>query len=145
MTLDLERKQQRLDRYTITGLGALSIGAFAGAAHQAMLDGLLTASAAVQTTLSVISVAGLLVFGAAFTALYLMGRRLDQRERAAIGDELAVVLSRRAAVSAFVVTYVTAVVFSAIPADPELSGRTVALLIVGVAMGTLAIARRRAQ
>ena len=145
MTLDLERKQQRLDRYTITGLGALSIGSFAGAAHQAVLDGFLTAGTPVQTTLSVISVAGLVLFGVAFTALYVMGRRLDQRERAAIGDELAVVLSRSAAVSAFGFTYITAVVFSAIPADPELSGRTVALLIVGVSMGTLAIARRRAQ
>ena len=80
MTLDLERKQQRLDRYTITGLGALSIGSFAGAAHQAVLDGFLTAGTPVQTTLSVISVAGLVLFGVAFTALYVMGRRLDQRE-----------------------------------------------------------------
>ena len=83
MTLDLERKQQRLDRYTITGLGALSIGSFAGAAHQAVLDGLLTAGTRVQTTLSVISVAGLVLFwlGGDFVSSRIVLHRVNRWER----------------------------------------------------------------
>lgn len=144
MALDLERTQRRLDRYTIIGLTALSLGAFAGAWHQAILDGFAGGGAGLETALLVISVVGLVMFGAAFTGLYLMGRRLDERERAAIGDELAVMLSRRAAVFAFALSYVTAVLFGSLPFATELSGRTVALVIVGVATGALAVARRRA-
>jgi hypothetical protein len=144
MTLDLERTQQRLDRFTIIGLAALSLGSFAGAWHQAILDGFVGGGAGLETALLVVSVVGLVTFGVAFTALYLMGRRLDERERAAIGDELAVVLSRRAAGFAFILSFVTAVLFGSLPFATELSGRTVALVIVGVATGALAVARHRA-
>lgn len=144
MTLDVERKQRQLDGFTVAGLTGLSLGSLAGAAREFGLGDWIEVGGAIDTTLQGIWIIGLLVFGLTFAGLYAVGQRLEPGEREALGDEFAHFLSRKAAIFAFVMSFVTAVIFTAIPSSSELSGRGVAMVIVGVATGALALARRRA-
>lgn len=143
MTLDVERRQRQLEGFTVAGLAGLSLGSLAGGLREFGLGDWITSEGTVDRVLLGTWVIGLLVFGAAFTALYVIGTRLGPGERAALDDELARFLSRQAAVSAFVITFVTAMVFTAVPGAASLSGRGVAMVVVGVATGALAFARRR--
>lgn len=144
MTLDIERRQRQLEGFTVAGLAGLSLGSLSGGLREFGLGDWITSEGTLDRVLLGTWVIGLFVFGAAFTALYVIRTRLGPDERAALDDELARFLSRQAAVFAFVVTFVTAVAFTAIPAASALSGRGVAMVVVGVATGALAIARRRA-
>lgn len=143
MTLDVERRQRQLEGFTVAGLAGLSLGSLAGALREFGLGDRVASDGLLDRLLLGGWVLGLLVFGIAFTGLYLVGTRLGPDERATLDDELARFLSRQAAVFAFVITFVIAVVFTAIPAASALSGRGVAMVIVGMAAGALAIARRR--
>jgi len=142
MTLDVERKQRQLQVFTASGLTGLSMGSLAGALREFGRGDWIAIEGSFDRALLGGWMIGLLVFGVAFTTLYLIGARLRPGEREAVGDELERFLSRQAAVFAFVVAFVTAVIFTAIPAASSLSGRGVALFIVAVAAGALVVARR---
>lgn len=144
MTLNVDRKQRQLEGFTVAGLTGLSLGSLAGALREFGLGDWIDSGGAIDKTLLGVWIIGLLVFGVAFTGLYTIGQRLHPAEREALDDELAHFLSRKAAVFAFVVSFVTAVIFTAVPTASELSGRGVAMVVVGVAAGALAIARGRA-
>jgi uncharacterized BrkB/YihY/UPF0761 family membrane protein len=82
---------------------------------------------------------GLVIFGLAFGSLWLVARQLDAQDRAALGDELQVLMSRKNAVTAFTVTFIVAVLIAVIPGSERLPGDAVAAAIVAAAAATLAI------
>ena len=138
----LERKQAQIDRSTITGLFALAVAFLAAAVRSTALHlDRLVADTAAAIVLQVIWIIGLVVFAVAFGWLSLLGRRLETEERKVLGDELALLLSRNSAVSAYMVTFVVAVFIAAIPGTERLPGNAVASLIVAIGAGTLALRR----
>jgi len=142
MTSQIEHRQHQLETRTIAGLIALAIGSLAEAARVTAIDrGWISEADTVERALLLGWIVGLVVFGLVFTSLWWLGRRLDRKEREALGDELQLFLSRRNAVVAFVATFVAATLIATIPAAADLPGRAVALAIVAVATGTLALGR----
>ena len=89
--------------------------------------------------LLMIWIAGLVIFGLAFGSLWLVGRQLNAQDRAALGDELQVMLSRKIAVSDFTVTFIVAVLIAVIPGSERRPGDAVAAAIVAVAAANLAV------
>jgi hypothetical protein len=144
--MTLEQKQTQLERNTVIGLFALAVAFLAAAARSTAvhLEWLATDAAAARV-LQVIWIIGLALFGLAFAWISLLGRQLNPRERAALGDELQVVLSWRSAISAYVVTFVMALIIASVPSTERLPGNAVAAAIVGVGVATLAIQRLRSN
>ncbi|MGD2061863.1 MAG: hypothetical protein PVF87_13410, partial [Acidimicrobiia bacterium] len=89
MTLNVDRKQRQLEGFTVAGLTGLSLGSLAGAVREFGLGDWIESGGAVDKTFLGAWIAGLLVFGVAFTGLYVIGQRLQPGEREALDDELA--------------------------------------------------------
>lgn len=140
MTLD--RKQAQIELGTVIGLFALAT-AFMAAAVRSTAEHLewFAGDDAAAGVLLLIWIVGLVIFGLAFGSLWLLGRQLDAQERVVLGDEFQVLLSRKSAVSAFVVTFVVAVFIAVIPGSERLPGDAVAAAIVAVGAATLAVTR----
>lgn len=144
--MTLERKQAQIERSTSIGLLALAIAFLAAAARSTALHlEWLAADAVAARGLQFIWILGLVLFGFAFGWLSLLGRRLDAEERMVLGDELQVLLSRRNAVSAYIVTFFVAVLIAAIPGSEQLPGNAAASAIVAVGAATLALQRLRSD
>ena len=142
MIKQIEHRQRQLDTVTIAGLVALTISSLAEAVRVTAGDlGWMSDPSTLDRALLLTWIVGLVVFGLAFAALWLLGRRLGPQEREALADELQLFVNRRNAVLAFVATYTAAVLMAAIPAVADLPGRAVALGIMAVATGTLVIGR----
>jgi hypothetical protein len=140
MGMTLEQKQAQIHLGTVIGLFALAT-AFMAAAVRSTGEHLewFAHEDAVAGVLLMIWIAGLVIFGLAFGSLWMVGRRLDTQDRAALGDELQVLMSRKNAVSAFTVTFIVAVLIAVIPGSERLPGDAVAAAIVAVAAATLAV------
>lgn len=138
--MTLEQKQTQIHLGTVTGLVALAT-AFIAAAARSTGQHLewFTHDDAVAGVLLIIWIIGLVIFGLAFGSLWLVGRQLNAQDRAALGDELQVLMSRKNAVSAFAVTFIAAVLIAVIPGSERLPGDAVAAAIVAVAAATLAV------
>jgi hypothetical protein len=131
-----------LETRTNLGLGALATAALAEAVRVLGIDsGWITGNETMNRVLLGIWIAGLLVFGIAFTSLWLLGQRLDETQKQALGDELQLFISRRSAATAFVATYLATVLVAAIPATVGLPGRVVGLGLMAVATGALLVSR----
>lgn len=140
--MPLEQKQTQIERSTVIGLLALAVAFLAAAARWTALHlEWLPADAVAPRVMQFIWIIGLVLFGLTFGWLSLLGRRLEAQERMVLGDELQVLLSRKNAVSAYVVTFVVAVLIAAIPGSEQLPGNAVAAAIVGVGAATLALQR----
>jgi small-conductance mechanosensitive channel len=140
--MTLERRQAQIERSTVIGLLALAVAFLAAAARSTAVHlEWLAADAAAVRLLQFIWIIGLVLFGLAFGWLSVLGRRLEAQERMALGDELQVLLSRKSAVSAYMITFIVAVVIAAIPGSERLPGNAVASAIVGVGAATLALQR----
>ena len=144
--MTLEQKHAQIERSTVIGLLALA-GAFIAAAARWSAVHLewLAADTAAARVLHFIWIIGLVLFGLAFGWLWLLGRRLEAQERTALGDELQVLLSKKSAVNAYMVTFTMAVVIAAMPGSERLPGNAVAAAIVGVGAATLALQRLRSN
>lgn len=130
----------RIDRARVAGLFGLAGGSLLEAVRLVGLDaGWLTPGGGPDVALLVASVVSFVVFAAAFGWLWLAARRMDDRERRAMGDERAVFMTRRIAVTAFVASYLLAVVVAALPSSIDLPGRAVALGVVAAGAGALAV------
>jgi hypothetical protein len=140
MGMTLEQKQTQIHLGTVVGLFALAT-AFIAAAARSTGQHLewFTHDDAVAGVLLTIWIVGLVIFGLAFGSLWLVGRQLNAQDRAALGDELQVLMSRKNAVSAFAVTFIAAVLIAVIPGSESLPGDAVAAAIVAVAAATLAV------
>ncbi len=138
--MTLEQKQTQIHLGTVIGLLALAT-AFMAAAVRSTGEHLewFTHDDAVAGVLLMIWIIGLVIFGLAFGSLWLVGRQLNAQDRAALGDELQVLMSRKNAVSAFTVTFIVAVLIAVIPGTERLPGDAVAAAIVAVAAATLAV------
>ncbi|MEE8457799.1 MAG: hypothetical protein V3S28_07090 [Acidimicrobiia bacterium] len=137
--MTLEQKQARIHLGTTIGLLALAIAFMATAVRSTGVElEWFTQDDTAAGVLLLIWIVGLVIFGLAFGSLWLVGRQLDAHERVALGDEFQVLMSRRNAVSAFVVTFMVAVVVAVLPGSESLPGDAVAAAIVGVAAATLA-------
>jgi hypothetical protein len=142
MTDRLEREQRRLETWSIVGLAALAAASLAEAGRLIGLDRQwFLEGGSVERILSVVWMVGLLLFGGMFVALWWRGRSQDDDARRVLGDEMQRFLSRKNAVSAFVMTYVAATILAALPIAAELPGRAVALIVVAVATASLATGR----
>ncbi|MGD2101094.1 MAG: hypothetical protein PVG83_02580 [Acidimicrobiia bacterium] len=142
MTAQIESRQRKLETRTNLGLGALATAALAEAVRVLGIDsGWITGNETMNRVLLGIWIAGLLVFGIAFTSLWLLGQRLDETQKQALGDELQLFISRRSAATAFVATYLATVLVAAIPATVGLPGRVVGLGLMAVATGALLVSR----
>lgn len=138
MTLD--QKQAQIKRSTIIGLAALGVAFLAAAIRETALQlDWLAAESGAALVLQFTWIIGLMIFALFFGRLALLGRRLDTGERNVLGDELEVLLTRKSAVSAYVATFVVAVLIAGIPGSERLPGNGVASLIVAVGAGTLAL------
>lgn len=137
--MTLEQKQARIHLGTTIGLFALAIAFMATAARSTgeQLEWF-TQNDTASGILLMIWVVGLVIFALAFGSLWMIGRQLGVHERVALGDEFQILLSRNAAVSAFAVTFIVAVMIAVIPGSEKLPGDAVAAGIVGVAAATLA-------
>jgi hypothetical protein len=140
--MTLEQKQAQIERSTIIGLAALAVAFLAAAIRSTALHlEWLAADNAAAVVLQLTWIIGLVVFAVAFGWLSLLGRRLETEDRNVLGDELEVLLTRNSAISAYMVTFVVAVLIAAIPGTERLPGNAVASLIVAVGAGTLALRR----
>lgn len=140
MRLTLEQKQTQIHLGSIIGLFALAT-AFMAAAARSTGEHLewFTHGDAVARVLFMIWIIGLVIFGLAFGSPWLVGRQLNAQDRAALGDELQVLMSRKNAVGAFTVTFIVTVFIAVIPGSPRLPGDAVAAAILTVSAATLAV------
>jgi hypothetical protein len=140
MGMTLEQKQAQIHLGTATGLFALAV-AFIAAASRSTGEHLewFTYDDALAGVLLMVWIIGLVIFGLAFGSLWMVGRQLNAQDRAALGDELQVLMSRKNAVTAFTVTFIVAVLIAVIPGSERLPGDAVAAAIVAVAAAALAV------
>lgn len=138
--MTLEQKQAQIHLGTVIGRFALAV-AFIAAAARSTGEHLewFVHEDAVAGVLLLVWMVGLVIFGLAFGSLWMVGRQLDTQDRAALGDELHVLMSRKSAVTAFTVTFMVAVLIAAIPGSHKLPGDAVAAAIVAVGAATLAV------
>jgi len=144
--MSVEQKQVQIERLTVTGLLALAVAFLAAAARSTAVHlDWVAADAVAAHILQSVWIIGMVLFGFAFGWLWLVGRRLDAEERTALGDEFEVMVSRRSAVGAYVVTFVVAVLFAAMPGSDRLPGDAVAAAIAGVGAASFALQRLRSS
>jgi hypothetical protein len=144
--MTVEQKQAQIERLTVTGLLALAVAFLATAARSAAVHmEWLAADAVAANVLQTVWILGMMLFGLSFGWLWLIGRRLEAEERTVLGDEFQVLVHRRSAFGAYVVTFVVAVLFAAMPCSDRLSGDAVASAIAGVGVAAFALQRLRSS
>ena len=142
MTNQVEKREHQIGGLTNVGLIALAFGCLSEAVRITAIDlGWIQQTYTTERALLVVWTVGLVGFGLAFGSVWVQARRLSRQERAVIADELAMFMSRRTAVWAFVATYLAAVVMAAVPAVADLPSRAVALAIVATATAALVVGR----